>query len=112
MKQGFSIGLRACGADSCWPDPPDQLVSSGMEGPDTEDQTPIRSVTGGTGKYLGAEGAVLQHGRSMNTTTLATLELPTPKLPVRVRARLAVPDGQRTRTKEVTVGSRHDPKGG
>ena len=112
MEKGFSIGLGACGADSCGPDPPDQLVSSGMEGSDTEDQIPIRSVIGGTGKYLGAKGAVLQHGRSANTTTLATLESPTPKLPVRVRARLAVPDGQRTRTKEVKVGSRHDPKGG
>lgn len=93
MEQGFSIGLRACGADSCGPDPPHHPVSSGMEGPDTEDQTPIRSVIGGTGKYLGAKGAVLQYGRSTNTTTLATLELPAPKLPVRVRARLAVPDG-------------------
>jgi hypothetical protein len=78
MEQGFCIGLRASGADSCGPDPPDQLVFSGMEGPDSEDQTPIRSVIGGSGKYLGAKGTVLQHGRITNTTMLATLELPAP----------------------------------
>jgi hypothetical protein len=78
MEQGISIGLRASGADSCGLDPPDQPVFSGMVGPDSGDQTPIRSVIGGTGKCLGAKGAVLQYGRSTNTTRLATLELTAP----------------------------------
>ena len=69
--------------------PPNQLVSSGTEGSDAENQAPIRSVIGGTGKYLGAKGEVFQHGRGKNTTTLATLELPAAQFPVRVQARLA-----------------------
>lgn len=50
--------------------PPDQLVSSGMEGTDTEKEPPLRSVIGGTGRFLGATGAVLQRGNGENTTTL------------------------------------------
>ncbi len=50
--------------------PPDQLVSSGMEGTDTEKEAPIRSVIGGTGRFLGATGVVVQNGNGRNTTTL------------------------------------------
>lgn len=44
----------------------DQLVSSGIEGRGT----PVRSVIGGTGRYAGARGEVLQHGLGTNTTDL------------------------------------------
>lgn len=50
--------------------PADVLTSSGMEGSDTEEQTPIRSVVGGTGRFAGATGVVLQHGNGRNTTEL------------------------------------------
>lgn len=50
--------------------PADQLTSSGMEGTDTEEEPPLRSVIGGTGRYAGATGVVLQHGNGRNTTTL------------------------------------------
>lgn len=50
--------------------PPDQLVSSGMEGSEDEREPAIRSVTGGTGRYAGAKGVVLQHGNGANTTEL------------------------------------------
>jgi hypothetical protein len=53
--------------------PPDTMTSSGLEGSDTEEQTPIRSVIGGTGRYAGAQGVVLQHGNGRNTTELRGL---------------------------------------
>lgn len=46
----------------------DQLVSSGLEGPGKKPA--VRSVIGGTGKYDGARGSVLQHGLGTNTTNL------------------------------------------
>lgn len=58
--------------------PPDQLVSSGMEGSADEDQPAVRSVVGGTGKYLGARGVVRQHLNGSNTTTLAGIGEPAP----------------------------------
>jgi hypothetical protein len=53
--------------------PPDQLVTSGLEGSADESQVPVRSVVGGTGKYAGARGVALQHGLGRNTTTITTL---------------------------------------
>lgn len=50
--------------------PPDQLVSSGLEGSKDESQVAVRSVTGGTGRYAGATGVAFQHGNGTNTTTL------------------------------------------
>lgn len=50
--------------------PPDTLTSSGTEGSDAEEQAPVRSVIGGTGRYAGASGVVIQNGNGKNTTTL------------------------------------------
>lgn len=50
--------------------PPDSLASSGTEGTVT-DQVGIRAVTGGTGAYLAAHGAVTQANHGVNTTVLA-----------------------------------------
>jgi hypothetical protein len=58
--------------------PPDQLVSSGMEGSEAEGQPAIRSVVGGSGKYAGATGGVEQHGNGTNTTTLTGMDAPAP----------------------------------
>lgn len=58
--------------------PPDQLASSGMEGAEDERQPAIRSVIGGTGRFAGATGEVVQHGLGTNTTTLATIGVPAP----------------------------------
>jgi len=64
--------------------PPDQLVSSGLEqavpipGYDPT-QPAIRSVIGGTGRYAGASGVVIQHSIGHNTTKLiAGLREPAP----------------------------------
>ncbi len=46
----------------------DQLVSSGLEGDGK--RPPVRSVIGGTGRYAGARGVVVQHGLGTNTTSL------------------------------------------
>ncbi len=46
----------------------DQLVSSGVEG--AGKRPPVRSVIGGTGRYAGARGTVVQHGLGTNTTSL------------------------------------------
>jgi hypothetical protein len=46
----------------------DQLVSSGLEGDGK--RPPVRSVIGGTGRYAGARGVVIQHGLGTNTTNL------------------------------------------
>ncbi len=53
--------------------PPDQLVSSGTEGSEDEKQPPIRSVIGGTGRYLGAKGGVHQYLNGTNTTRIEGL---------------------------------------
>lgn len=53
--------------------PPDTLTSSGMEGSADESQVAARAVIGGTGRYAGARGVVLQHGNGTNTTKLTTL---------------------------------------
>jgi hypothetical protein len=54
--------------------PPDQLVSSGLEQtalPTFDPTQPaVRSVIGGTGRYAGASGMVIQHFAGHNTTTL------------------------------------------
>jgi hypothetical protein len=54
--------------------PPDQLVSSGLEQtalPTADATQPaIRSVIGGTGRYTGASGVVIQHANGHNTTKL------------------------------------------
>lgn len=50
--------------------PGDSLTSSGTEGSDTEEQPPIRAVIGGTGRYIGATGQVVQNGNGTNTTVL------------------------------------------
>ncbi len=70
--------------------PADQLVSSGMEGTDTEKEPPLRSVIGGTGRYAGASGVVLQNGNGRNTTTLRGLGEKAPNF--RFDFRLLVPE--------------------
>lgn len=50
--------------------PPTSLVSSGTEGSDREGQAPVRAVIGGTGRFSGARGTVIQHGNGTNTTKL------------------------------------------
>lgn len=72
--QEYVIGQ--IGPDSLFP--ADQLASSGTEGSDTEQQTPVRSVIGGAGRYAGARGTVLQHGHGTNTTVLAGVGGPAP----------------------------------
>lgn len=46
----------------------DQLVSSGLEGDGKK--APVRSVIGGTGKFAGARGVVVQHPLGTNATSL------------------------------------------
>lgn len=46
----------------------DQLVSSGLEGPGK--RPAVRAVIGGTGRYAGARGTVVQHSLGTNTTRL------------------------------------------
>lgn len=46
----------------------DQLVSSGLEGDGR--RPPVRSVIGGTGRYAGARGVVVQHFLGTNATSL------------------------------------------
>lgn len=58
--------------------PSDTLVSSGLEGTFEADQTPIRSVMGGTGEFGGATGEVLQHGNGTNTTRIVPLGIDAP----------------------------------
>jgi hypothetical protein len=70
--------------------PADQLVSSGMEGTETEKEPPVRSIIGGTGRYAGATGVVLQHGNGRNTTTLRGIGQKAPN--VRFEFRLLVPE--------------------
>lgn len=70
--------------------PADQLTSSGMEGTDTEKEPPVRSVIGGTGRYAGATGVVLQHGNGRNTTTLKGIGEKAPNF--RFEFKLLVPD--------------------
>ncbi len=41
-----------------------------MEGSKDETQAAVRSVVGGTGRYTGARGVVLQHGNGTNVTAL------------------------------------------
>jgi len=48
----------------------DNLVSSGTEGTDEDEPPPIRSVIGGTGRYAGATGVVVQRGNGRNSTEL------------------------------------------
>lgn len=57
------------------PCPPDQLVSSGVEGgvPET-----VRAVAGGTGRYRRARGQVRQVVVGTNTTTLRLVDEPAP----------------------------------
>ncbi|MGH2768452.1 MAG: hypothetical protein ACRDIF_05790 [Actinomycetota bacterium] len=50
--------------------PPDQLVSSGLEGAEGERLDSDRSVIGGTGKYAGEAGVVNQKGNGTNTTEI------------------------------------------
>lgn len=54
--------------------PPDQLVSSGLEQtalPTFDPAQPaLRSVIGGTGRYAGASGVVIQHFAGHNTTSI------------------------------------------
>jgi hypothetical protein len=55
--------------------PPDQLASSGLEQavaiPLDPSQPGIRSVIGGTGRYAGATGTVVQHFTGRNTSRIA-----------------------------------------
>jgi hypothetical protein len=67
--------------------PRDTLVSSGLEGT-FEEQTPIRSVIGGTGEYAGATGVVLQHGRATNTTRIVPLGIQAPNFRFEFQLRL------------------------
>lgn len=57
--------------------PTDLLVSNGLEGTVTE-QVSTRAVTGGTGEWLGATGAVRQVPRGVNTTALYGTPDPAP----------------------------------
>lgn len=50
--------------------PPDAISSNGLEGTIT-DQVAYRSILGGTGKYLGATGQILQIGLGANTSVFA-----------------------------------------
>lgn len=70
--------------------PPDTMTSSGMEGSDTEDQAPVRSVIGGTGRFAGASGVVVQHGNGRNATTLRGIGDPAPNF--RFEFTVLVPD--------------------
>jgi hypothetical protein len=49
--------------------PPDHLASSGMEGADKE-VTLVRSIVGGSGRFAGARGTVIQAVTGTNTTRL------------------------------------------
>lgn len=49
--------------------PPDSLTSAGLEGTFT-DQVTTRSVSGGTGRYMGAIGQVTQVNHGVNTTVI------------------------------------------
>lgn len=49
--------------------PPDALTSSGLEGTFT-DQPTTRSISGGTGRWMGAIGQVVQTNHGVNTTVL------------------------------------------
>jgi hypothetical protein len=48
--------------------PPHQLTSSGLGGSSGPGGTPLHSVVGGTGRYLGAKGAVTFHSIGTNIT--------------------------------------------
>jgi hypothetical protein len=48
--------------------PPDQLTSSGLGGSSGPGGRPLHSVVGGTGRYLGAKGAVTFHTIGTNIT--------------------------------------------
>ena len=50
--------------------PPDNLTSSGLEGTGGSQAT-TRSIVGGTGRYFGATGQVVQHPNGVNTTVFA-----------------------------------------
>ena len=65
------------------PFPLDQLVSRGLEHGDAdEDQLYTGAVLGGTGRYSGARGHVVQRAWGHNTTDLVNLPVPfTPKSP-------------------------------
>lgn len=56
----------------------DNLTSSGIEGTET-DQVAVRSVVGGTGRYIGATGQVTQANNGVNTSVMADgSDLPAP----------------------------------
>lgn len=50
--------------------PADQLISEGLEGTFDPTQPPTRPIVGGTGRYLGATGSLVQEDRGANTTVL------------------------------------------
>lgn len=69
--------------------PRTQLVSHGMEGtnPGTTEEF-VRAVTGGTGRYSGARGTILQKVIGTNDTKLAPLgDLPAPNFRFEARVR-------------------------
>lgn len=49
--------------------PDDLITTSGLEGTFETDQVTRRSITGGTGRYMGATGEELQAGNGFNTTS-------------------------------------------
>jgi hypothetical protein len=55
--------------------PADQITSDGMEGTNDPKQAPVRSVVGGTGKYNGAGGTVIQHPLGKNTSKAVRLNI-------------------------------------
>lgn len=66
-SQEYVLGI--VGPDNLFPG--DQIVSSGLEGVnDGEQLRSFRSVIGGTGRYSGTLGQVLQEGNGVNTTVI------------------------------------------
>jgi hypothetical protein len=51
--------------------PPDTMAAVGLEGTDFRDQSSARSVIGGTGKYIGATGQVMETFFALNTSTFS-----------------------------------------
>lgn len=56
--------------------PADTLLSTGLEGNNAERWTSTRAITGGTGAYLGATGAITQSQIGRNTTVIDDLAGP------------------------------------
>ena len=58
--------------------PPDILSSNGLEGTPDDSQRAVRVVVGGSGKYLGATGQLVQQNYFKNTTVLAGVGVQAP----------------------------------